>query len=53
MIALGLLFVRLLRDCFRPRGRLEAEIMVLRHQLNILWGSRLGTSSADGSETGG
>jgi transposase InsO family protein len=36
MIALGLLFVRLLRDCFRPRGRLEAEIMVLRHQLNIL-----------------
>src|ERR1700745_2577513 len=36
MIAIGLLFVRLLCDCFRPRGRLEVEIMVLRHQLNVL-----------------
>jgi hypothetical protein len=33
--AIGLLFVRLLCDCFGPRGRLEAEIMVPRHQLNI------------------
>jgi transposase InsO family protein len=36
MIAIGLLFVRLLSDCFKPRPRLEAEIMVLRHQLNVL-----------------
>jgi hypothetical protein len=36
MIAIALLFVRLLCDCFRSRGRLEAEIMVLRHQLNVL-----------------
>jgi hypothetical protein len=36
MIAIGLLFVRLLYDCFRSRRRLEAEILVLRHQLNIL-----------------
>jgi len=25
----------MLRDCFKPRWRLEAEILVLRHQLNI------------------
>jgi uncharacterized membrane-anchored protein YhcB (DUF1043 family) len=36
MIALGLLVVRLLRDRFKPRQQLEAEILVLRHQLNIL-----------------
>src|SRR5207248_11283872 len=36
MIAIGLLFVRLLCDCFRSRQRLEAEIVVLRHQLNVL-----------------
>ena len=36
MIAIGLLFVRLLCDCFKPRQQLEAEILVLRHQLNIL-----------------
>ena len=36
MIAIGLLFVRMLCDCFRPRQQLEAEILVLRHQLNIL-----------------
>jgi hypothetical protein len=23
-------------DCFKPRQRLEAEILVLRHQLNVL-----------------
>jgi transposase InsO family protein len=26
----------MLRDCFKPRPRLEAEILILRHQLNIL-----------------
>src|SRR5436309_844446 len=36
MIAIGLLFVRLLCDCFRSRQRLEAEIVVLRQQLNVL-----------------
>jgi hypothetical protein len=34
MIAIGLLFVRMLCDFFKPRSRLEAEI--LRHQLNVL-----------------
>src|SRR6266511_2824227 len=36
MIAIGLLFVRILCDCFKSRRRLEAEILVLRHQLNVL-----------------
>jgi transposase InsO family protein len=36
VIAIASLFVRLLFDCFKPRQRLEAEILVLRHQLNIL-----------------
>ena len=36
MIAIGLLFVRLLYDCFRSRRRLEAEIRVLRHELIVL-----------------
>src|SRR6478752_878380 len=36
MIAIGLLIVRMLCDCFMSRGRLEAEILVLRHQLNVL-----------------
>jgi transposase InsO family protein len=36
MIAIGLLFLRMLCDCFRPQQRLEAEILVLRHQLNVL-----------------
>jgi hypothetical protein len=36
MIALGLLFIRLLRDRFKPRQQLGAEIVALRHQLNIL-----------------
>jgi hypothetical protein len=36
MIAIGLLFVRTLCDCFKSRRRLEAEILVLRHQLNVL-----------------
>ena len=36
MIAIGLLFVRMLCDYFRPRQQLEAEILVLRHQLNVL-----------------
>jgi transposase InsO family protein len=36
MIAIGLLFVRMLCDCFKSRRRLEAEILVLRHQVNVL-----------------
>ena len=36
MIAIGLLLVHMLCDCFRPRQQLEAELVVLRHQLNIL-----------------
>src|SRR4030088_2217636 len=40
MIAIGLLFVRMLCDCFKSRSQLEAEILVLRHQLNVLRSSR-------------
>src|SRR5262249_29792713 len=36
MFAIALLLVRMLCDCFRPRPRLEAEILILRHQLNVL-----------------
>ena len=36
MIAIGLLFVRMLCDCFKSRRRLEAETLVLRHQLSVL-----------------
>jgi hypothetical protein len=36
MIAIGILFARMLCDCFKPRYRLEAEILLLRHQLNVL-----------------
>ena len=36
MIAIALLFVRMLCDFFKSRSRLEAEIVVLRHQLNVL-----------------
>jgi transposase InsO family protein len=36
MIAIGLLFVSILCDCFKSRRRLEAEILILRHQLNVL-----------------
>jgi hypothetical protein len=36
MIAIGLLFVRMLCDCFKSRKRLEADILILRHQLNVL-----------------
>jgi len=36
MIAIGLLFVRMLCDCFKPRQQLQVEILVLRHQLNVL-----------------
>jgi hypothetical protein len=35
MIAIGLLFARMLCDCFKSRRRLEAENLVLRHQLNV------------------
>jgi hypothetical protein len=36
MIAIAFLFVRVPCDCFKSRRRLEAEIPVLRHQLNVL-----------------
>jgi hypothetical protein len=36
MIAIGLLFVRVLCDYFKSRPQLEAEIVILRHQLNLL-----------------
>jgi hypothetical protein len=36
MIAIVLLFVRGLFDSFKSRRRLEAEFVVLRHQLNVL-----------------
>jgi hypothetical protein len=36
MIAIAFLFVRMLCDCFRSRRRLEVEILVLRHQFNVL-----------------
>jgi hypothetical protein len=36
MITIAVLFVRVLCGCFKPRRRLEAEILVLRHQLNVL-----------------
>ena len=36
MIAIGLLFVRMLCDCFKLRQQLQAETLVLRHQLNVL-----------------
>src|ERR1700739_2151376 len=36
MIAIGLLFIRMLCDCFKPRQQLQAELLVLRHQLNVL-----------------
>src|SRR5437660_3699124 len=36
MIAIGFLFVCMLRDCFKSRRQLEAENLVLRHQLNVL-----------------
>ena len=36
MFAIAFLFVRVLCDCFKSRRRPEAEILVLRHQLNIL-----------------
>src|SRR5215211_8833734 len=36
MFAIAFLFVRVLCDCFKSRRRLEAEILVLRHQLSVL-----------------
>jgi hypothetical protein len=36
MIAIAFFFVCALCDCFKPRRRLEAEILVLRHQLDVL-----------------
>ena len=36
MIAIAFLFICMLFDYFKSRRRLEAEILVLRHQLNVL-----------------
>ena len=36
MLVIGLLFVRMLCDFSKPRPRQEAEILILRHQLNVL-----------------
>jgi hypothetical protein len=36
MIAIAVLLVRMLCDCFKSPRRLEAEILILRHQLNVL-----------------
>ena len=36
MIAIAFLFLCVLRDCFKSRRRLDAAILVLRHQLNVL-----------------
>ena len=36
MVVILKLLIGVLRDCFRSRGRLEAEMAVLRHQINIL-----------------
>jgi hypothetical protein len=36
MIAIASLLVGLLCDCFKPRQRIVAEILALRHQLTIL-----------------
>jgi hypothetical protein len=36
MVAIAWLCVHMLRECFKSRGRLEAELPVLRHQFNVL-----------------
>ena len=36
MVTILRLLIGALRDCIMSRGRLEAEVLVLRHQLNIL-----------------
>jgi hypothetical protein len=45
VIAIGFLFVRMLCDRFKSRWRLEAEILVLRHQLNVLQPARAASSA--------
>src|ERR1035437_5832887 len=65
MIAIAFLFVRMVCDCFKSRRRLDAELLGLRHQLNVLrqrapcrlnlrWADRaltLATSSSSFCET--
>jgi hypothetical protein len=36
MFAIAFLFVRTVCDCFKSRRQLEAEILILRHQINVL-----------------
>src|ERR1700686_1462192 len=36
MIAIAFLFVHMVCDCFKSRRRLDAELLVLRHQLSVL-----------------
>ena len=33
---MSLLLLQMLYDCFKSRRRLESEVLVLRHQLNVL-----------------
>jgi hypothetical protein len=40
MIAIGLLFVRMLCDYFKSRPQLEAEIVILRHSSTSYSGER-------------
>src|SRR5262249_17276957 len=47
MFAVGLLLVRMLCDLFKPRPRLQAEILILRHQLNVLQQGTEGIASID------
>jgi hypothetical protein len=35
MFAIAFLFLCVLCDCFKSRQRLEVEVVVLRHQLNV------------------
>src|SRR5438128_11990724 len=52
MIAIDLLFVRILCDCFKSRRRLEAEILILRHQLNLSFPKITSGRKGDGAPTG-
>jgi hypothetical protein len=51
MIAIEPPFVRMLRNRFRPRWRLGAEILVLRHRLNVLQRVRRVVSFSAGEST--
>jgi hypothetical protein len=46
MIAIAFLFVCALCDCFKSRWRLEAEILVLLRQLDVLDAGEIGRTLA-------